>query len=131
MIATATSVTGFLFPCYGMTPAIDVGIVALIILAIVLIAAQAFGARVRGPSSVQAVLLPVNNPLVFLAIAQAFGKIALLHAAASTLKDPPFAATQAVALATFMLLGIRVTKSSRFYRRKHLVRAEPLTAARY
>ena len=62
-----TSVTGFLFPIHGFTPALGVGIVACVILAVALFA---------------------------------------LNALAPTQTEPPFAITQAVVLAIFILLAL-------------------------
>lgn len=106
MTATATSLTGFFFPFHGMTPAIGVGIVALIILAIVLMAAPKVQQSRAGAFIYASGLVASEYLLVFVAIAQAFGKIAVLHAAAPTLKEPPFVAIQFIALAIFVLLGI-------------------------
>ncbi|MGC1550034.1 MAG: hypothetical protein WA777_16045 [Rhodanobacter sp.] len=108
--AAATSATGFFFPFHGMTPAIAVGILALIILAVVLIVSPAIR-RSRVCSVIYASgLVASEYLLIFVAIAQAFGKIALLHAAAPTLKEPPFAVAQLVALAIFVILGVLATK---------------------
>jgi hypothetical protein len=108
--AMATSVTGFFFPFHGMTPAIGVGIVALIILAIVLMAASTIQRSRAGALMYASGLVASEYLLVFVAIAQAFGKIAVLHAAAPTLKEPPFVATQFLALALFVLLGILASR---------------------
>jgi len=108
--ATATSVTGFFFPFHGMTPAIGVGIVAVIILAIVLIVAPMVQRSRLGSFIYASGLVASEYLLVFVAIAQAFGKIPLLHAAAPTLKEPPFAVAQFAALAIFVLLGVLATK---------------------
>ena len=77
--ATATSVTGFFLPFYGMTPAI--GVVAVVILAIVPTVARGAQRSRSGSCTFASEYL-----LVFVAIAQAFRKIPLLHAATPTLK---------------------------------------------
>jgi hypothetical protein len=110
LTAAATSVTGFFFPFHGMTPAIGVGIVAVIILAIVLMVVPAAQRSRTGSFIFAGGLVASEYLLVFVAIAQAFGKIPLLHAAAPTLKEPPFAVAQFVALAIFVLLGVLATK---------------------
>lgn len=108
--ATATSITGFFFPFHGMTPAIGVGIVAVIILVGVLMVTSAVQ-RSRLRSFIYVIgLVASEYLLIFVAIAQAFAKIPLLHAFAPTLKEPPFAAAQLIALAAFVLLGILATK---------------------
>ncbi|MGH8159957.1 MAG: hypothetical protein ACREPQ_17695 [Rhodanobacter sp.] len=108
--ATATSVTGFFFPFHGVTPAIGVGIVALIILALVLMAAPGVQRSRMSSFIYSSGLVASEYFLVFVAIAQAFVKIAVLHAAAPTLKEPLFAIAQLVAVAIFVLLGILATK---------------------
>lgn len=103
--ALATSLTGFVFPFHGMTPALAVGVVASAILLVLPAAARAPDRRpwalVHAGGLVASVYL-----LVFVAIAQAFGKLPPLHALAPTLKEPPFALAQALALLLFLVLGI-------------------------
>jgi hypothetical protein len=104
--ASATTLTGFLFPFHGVTPAIAVGIVSAAILILV------FVAKSRAPSSRAwaitrtAGLVISEYLLVFVAIAQAFTKIPALHALAPTLKEPPFGIAQTVALLVFIVLGV-------------------------
>jgi hypothetical protein len=104
--AAATSVTGFFFPFHGMTPAIYVGILACIILALV-VAAKPRVAGSRLWSIVYAGgLVASEYLLVFVTIAQAFTKIPALHAAAPTLQESPFKLSQGVALVALVFIGV-------------------------
>lgn len=101
-----TSITGFLFPISGFTPALGVGIVACVILAVALIALYA--KRLAGPWRwiyvITAVISVYLN--VFVIVAQSFTKVAALNALAPTQSEPPFAAAQGLVLASFVLLGL-------------------------
>lgn len=101
-----TSVTGFLFPIHGFTPALGVGIVACVILAIALFAyyAKRLAGAWRWIYAVTAVASLYLN--VFVLVVQSFVKVAALNALAPTQSEPPFQATQAVVLAIFVLIGI-------------------------
>jgi hypothetical protein len=104
--AIATSVTGFLFPIHGVTPAIMVGIVALVVFAGVLSGRYVF--RLSGPWRPVYVLGIVANLyfLVFVAIVQAFAKIGFLKALAPTQTELPFTATQAIVLIAFIVIAV-------------------------
>jgi hypothetical protein len=52
--------------------------------------------------------------LFFVAIAQAFGKVPVLKAAAPTLSEPPFAISQGVNLVIFIGLGIAALRLFRY-----------------
>jgi hypothetical protein len=104
--ASATSVTGFFFPFHGMTPALYVGILACVILALV-VAAKPRVASSRPWSVVYAGgLVASEYLLVFVTIAQAFTKVPVLHATAPTLQEPPFTVSQAAALIALTLVGV-------------------------
>ncbi|MBO9708040.1 MAG: hypothetical protein J7521_07500 [Caulobacter sp.] len=113
LLAALTSITGFFFPFKGVTPAIVVGVIALIVLALVLIGgkrgAVSGGWRVTRSASLVASLWF----LVFVAIAQSFAKIPALHALAPTQKEPPFGVAQLVVLAGFVVLGVAAGRKSR------------------
>jgi hypothetical protein len=103
--AVATSVTGFFFPFHGMTPAIGVGMVACVVLALVVIGRYA--KQLRGAwRTTDAVTLTISEYLlVFVTIAQAFQKVPALRALAPTGTEGPFKAAQAVALVAFIVIG--------------------------
>jgi hypothetical protein len=101
-----TSLTGFLFPIHGFTPAIGVGIVACVILAIALFAY--YGKHLAGAWRWIYVVTAIASLYlnVFVLVAQSFVKVAALNALAPTQSEPPFAITQAAVLAIFVLIGI-------------------------
>jgi hypothetical protein len=101
-----TSVTGFLFPIHGFTPALGVGILACVILVIALFAlykAHLVGAW-RWIYAIAAVTSLYLN--VFVLVVQSFVKVSALNALAPTQTEPPFAITQGAVLAIFILITI-------------------------
>ena len=108
-----TSVTGFLFPITGFTPAHAFGILSLILLAIALFAlyAQHLAGAWRWIYVVCAAVALYLN--VFVLIVQAFEKVPALKALAPTQSEPPFLVTQLVVLALFVVLGIFAVKRFR------------------
>jgi hypothetical protein len=101
-----TSAGGFFFPIHGFTPALGVGAVSCVILAIALLAY--YGKHLTGAWRwiyvVTAIAALYLN--VFVLVVQSFVKIAALNALAPTQSEPPFAITQAVVLAIFVVIGI-------------------------
>lgn len=101
-----TTLTGFLFPITAFTPAIGVGILSSIILAVTLAALYAF--RLRGHWRwiyvAGAVLSLYLN--VFVLVVQSFLKVPALNALAPGGNEPPFAITQGVVLLVFILTGL-------------------------
>jgi MFS family permease len=111
--AIATSVTGFFFPFGVVTPAMIVGVIALIILAAVLVARYVFHLRghwrwIYASGMVISVYL-----LAFVGVVQAFQKVPLIHDLAPTQTELPFLIAQVATLAAFLLLcvlaGIKFT----------------------
>jgi hypothetical protein len=101
-----TSVSGFLFPIHGFTPALDVGILACLILVVALLALykeRLVGAW-RWIYAITAVASLYLN--VFVLVVQSFAKVSALNALAPTQTEPPFAITQAAVLAIFILITI-------------------------
>jgi len=111
ILAIATSVTGYVLPLKGVTPAVVVGVVALAILAAV------FFAQPRARSAAIWRLVYVGGItaslylLVFVAVAQAFLKIPFLREAAPTQSEPPFVIAQVVVLVAFIILGVLATRA--------------------
>src|SRR6516165_9351830 len=100
-----TSVTGFLFPIHGFTPALGVGIVACVMLAVVLFALyKRLVGRWRWIYVITAVASLYLN--VFVLVVQSFVKVSALNALAPKQTEPPFANTQAVVLAIFILIAL-------------------------
>ncbi len=107
-----TSVTGFLFPINGFTPALGVGIVSLVILAIALLAL--YGRHLAGAWRwiyvVSAVAALWFN--AFVLIVQAFEKVSVLNPHAPQVGPPfpepqntQFAIAQGVVLVLLLVLG--------------------------
>jgi hypothetical protein len=101
-----TSVTGFLFPIQGFTPALGVGILACVILLFALFAL--YKEHVAGVWRPIYVITAVASLYlnVFVLVVQSFVKVSALNALAPTQSEPPFALTQAVVLAIFVLIAL-------------------------
>jgi hypothetical protein len=101
-----TSVTGFLFPIHGFTPALGVGIVSCLILVIALFAY--YGKHLmdawRWIYVVTAIAALYLN--VFVLVVQSFVKVAALNALAPTQSEPPFVIAQLAVLAIFVVIGL-------------------------
>lgn len=108
-----TSVTGFLFPIKGFTPALGTGAVSIVILVAALWAL--YGGHLRGAWRAVYVVCAVAalylNVLVL--IVQAFLKVPPLHTLAPNGSEPPFLVAQTIALVVFVVLGILALR--RFY----------------
>jgi hypothetical protein len=101
-----TSVTGFLFPIRGFTPALGVGILSCVILAVALFALykeHLVGAW-RWIYVITAIVSLYLN--VFVLVVQSFMKFSALNVLAPTQSEPPFAIAQAAVLVIFILIGL-------------------------
>ena len=101
-----TSLTGFPLAPFGFDPPRAVGVISLVLLAVAAAAYYAF--QLAGAwrwifvgAAVTALYLNV-----FVLIVQSFMKAPFLKALAPTQSEPPFVATQAVALLAFVALGV-------------------------
>jgi hypothetical protein len=105
-----TSVTGFFLPAEHLLPSHVVGIISLVVLAIALVALylRRLAGAWRWIYVVTAVIALYFN--CFVGVAQAFQKIAALHALAPTQSEPPFMIAQLVLLAVFIVLGFLAVK---------------------
>jgi hypothetical protein len=105
-----TSVTGFMFPIHGFTPALGTGVVSLLLLAAALLGLYVFGLNGiwRRVYVVCAVAALYFNVLVL--IVQSFQKISFLEPLAPTQSEPPFLIAQSVALLIFIVFGIIAVK---------------------
>jgi len=114
-------VTGFGFPFTQVTPAIKLGIISLVVLAIAIVARYVhhLSGAWRSTYVISATLALYFN--VFVLVVQAFEKVAALRALAPTQKEPPFIVAQLAVLAIFIALGALAVK--RF-------RSEPVLVAR-
>jgi hypothetical protein len=104
--AVATIVTGFFFPYHGVTPAIKLGIISLVVLLVTIYAryAKHLAGAWRWIYVVGAVISLYFN--IFVGIVQSFEKIPALNAMAPTQTEQPFKLTQLVVLVLFILLAI-------------------------
>ncbi len=100
----ATTVTGFFFPFHDVTPAIKLGILSTIVLAIAIYAryAKHLAGAWRWVYVITALVAFYFN--VFVLIVQSFQKIPALKVMAPTQTEPPFAITQLVTLVLFLIL---------------------------
>ncbi len=100
-----TSVTGFLFPFNGFTPAIAFGILSMILLIAAIAARYAYhlAGSWRWVYVVAAVISLYLN--CFVLVVQSFLKIPALHALAPTGSEPPFAILQGIVLVFFLITG--------------------------
>ena len=108
-----TSVTGFMFPINGLTPAIVVGLISIVILVIALAALylkHLSGAWRWIYVTTALVALYLN---VFVLIVQSFQKLPALQKLAPTQSEPPFLIAQAVALIAFLILGAMAARKFR------------------
>ncbi len=106
LTTVASSVTGFFFPFHGFTPAIGVGIISVVVLAIAIFAryARQLAGAWRWLYVISATFALYLN--VFVLIVQSFEKVPALKALAPTQSEPPFLIAQLLALTIFVLLGI-------------------------
>src|SRR5215510_8471558 len=102
----ATSATGYGFPVEHLLPSHVVGAISLVVLALAIYAryARHLAGRWRSTYVICAVAALYFN--VFVLVVQSFMKVPSLHDAAPTQSEPPFAITQLVVLATFVVLGV-------------------------
>jgi hypothetical protein len=106
-----TSLTGFLFPFMGMTPAIKLGIISLVVLAITIVTRYSLHLAWRKTYVISACAVLYFN--VFVLVVQSFEKVPQLRAMAPTQKEPPFAITQIIVLALFVALTTLAVKRFR------------------
>ncbi len=101
----ATSATGFLFHSLAFGPPHVVGVISLVVLAITIAARYQFGlaGKARWIYVVGAVIAFYLN--AFVAVVQAFQKLAFLHPLAPTGSEPPFAIAQALVLVLLAVAG--------------------------
>ncbi len=113
LFTVLTSVTGFLFPITKLTPALILGIMSMVVLAIALAARYAFS--MRGPWRWVYVVTAVTAQYFnsFVLVVQSFLKIPVLHALAPQGNEPPFAVAQCAVLIFYVVLGYLAVKRFR------------------
>jgi hypothetical protein len=122
-----TSVTGFFFPFEGFKPSYVVGAISLAVLGLAIFArySRRLAGGWRRTYVISAVVALYFN--VFVLVAQLFLKVPSLHALAPKGSEPPFAVTQVVVMALFVVLGIAAAKG--FREQPVLIRERPARAA--
>ena len=108
-----TSATGFFFPLKGLTPAVGVGILSLILLAVAVFAL--YVRKLEGGWRKIYVITAVTALYFnfFVLVAQMFQKVPALKELAPTQTEPPFGAAQAVVFVVFLILGFGAVKGFR------------------
>jgi hypothetical protein len=100
LLTTAlTSLTGFLFPFTAFTPAIKLGIISSVVLAVAIVTRYFLHLAWRRTYAMAACLLLYFN--VFVLVVQSFEKVPSLKGLAPTQKEPPFAIVQIAVLVLF------------------------------
>ena len=105
-LTTLISVTGFLFPFTGQVlPSHITGVISLVVLAVAYLALYQFkmAGRWRATYVVTAVIAFYLN--AFVAVVQAFLKLAPLQVLAPTQSEPPFQAAQGALLIVVIAMG--------------------------
>ena len=108
-----TNATGFLFPFTKLLPSHMVAIISLVLLVIAVYALYGKGlaGKWRFVYVVTSMLALWFN--VFVLIAQSFQKVALLNVYAPTGAEPPFAITQGIVLAFFVIVIVAAIRKFR------------------
>ena len=114
-----TSITGFLFPFNGVTPAIKLGVISLVVLAIAIATRYPLHLAWRKTYVIAACAALYFN--IFVLVVQSFEKVSALRAIAPTQKEPPFAIAQIAVLVLFVVLTTFAVKKF------HM---EPMTVAK-
>src|SRR5947199_2865640 len=119
-----TSLTGFLFPFKGMTPAIVLGVISLSVLAIAIVTRYPLHLAWRKTYVITACVALYFN--VFVLVVQSFEKIPALRAIAPTQKEVPFAIAQIAILMVF--IGLTALAVKKFHAEPLLTPAAAKTA---
>ena len=101
-----TSVTGFMFPSHGFTPAQGVGFISLVFLALAVLGLYIFHLRGawRWVYVVTATFALYLN--CFVLVVQSFQKLPFLTPLAPTQSEPPFQIAQGIVLVLFIIAGV-------------------------
>jgi hypothetical protein len=111
--AVATDITGFMFPFDKVLPSHILGVISLVVLALAIFAQYSFHLVGAWRWIYAASIAAAQFFLVFVTIAQAFGKFPALHALAPTQSEPPFAIAEGIALLVFIALGVVAARKFR------------------
>ncbi|MDR3457533.1 MAG: hypothetical protein P4N60_08810 [Verrucomicrobiae bacterium] len=110
--AVLTSLTGFFFPVRHILPSHVVGFISLVVLAVAIYARHVRHLKGAWRKVYVAGAMLALYLNVFVAIFQAFLKVAVLHTLAPTQTEAPFKLTQLVVLALFV--GLAIVAAIRF-----------------
>lgn len=119
-----TSLSGFLFPFMGATPAIKLGIISLVVLAIAIVTRYPLHLAWRKTYVIAACAALYFN--VFVLVVQSFEKVPALRAIAPTQKEAPFAIAQISILVVF--IGLTALAVKKFHAEPLLTPAAAKTA---
>lgn len=121
----ATTLTGFLFPFKGFTPAIGTGIVSSFVLALTILARYAF--NMVGPWRWIYVVTAVVSLYLncFVLVVQGFLKVPALHALAPQGNEPAFVLTQGAVLVLYVIAGFVAVRRFRVSRMPESETAKP------
>ncbi len=113
LFAWLTTLTGFLFPFNGATPAFILGVISLLPLTLATVSRYKF--RLEGRwLKVYVVNIVISVYInVFVLVVQAFQKIPALHALAPTQTEQPFKITQTAVILAFIAMGIQAFRKFR------------------
>jgi hypothetical protein len=105
LFTVATSVTGFLFPIHGLTPALILGMMSMVVLTMAILARYTFAmhGNWRWTYVITAIIAQYFNSFVL--VVQSFLKIPPLHALAPNGSEPPFAIAQGIVLLFYVVMG--------------------------
>lgn len=106
-----TSITGFLFPIREATPAIKLGVISLLVLAVTIVTRYPLHLTWRKTYVITACAALYFN--VFVLVVQSFEKVPTLRARAPTQKEPLFAIAQIAVLTIFVVLTVFSVKRFR------------------
>lgn len=106
-----TSITGLLFPFHGVTPAIKLAVIALVVLAIAIVVRYPLHLGWRRTYVITACASLYFN--IFVLVVQSFEHVPALRAIAPTQKEPPFAIAQLTVLVVFV--GLTALAVKRFH----------------
>jgi len=111
--ALIVSITGYMFPFNGVTPAILTGVVALLVLAAMGVANFKFKLAGAWRWIYAAGMVVSVYLLAFVTIVQVFLKVPALYALSGTVppSGPVFGATQLITLAFFGFIGTKAVKA--------------------
>lgn len=109
----ATTITGFLFPFAGLTPAVITGLVSTLVLTVAFAARYVATGSGRAETAYAISATAALYLNIFVLVVQMFQKIPALNALAPTGTEPPFLVAQLLALAGHGFLGFVAWRRAR------------------